>query len=77
MTNEEMLREFTSLPPEGKRVVTDLIAFLRQRYQNVKEATAAVNNFVPDNAIGMWRDREDMQDSTQWVRTARKDEWGG
>ncbi len=78
MTNEEMLREFTALPPEGKRVVTDLIAFLRQRYTNSTAIPIVpVNDFSKDNSIGMWRDREDMQDSTQWVRTARQDEWGG
>jgi AbrB family looped-hinge helix DNA binding protein len=25
--------------------------------------------------VGMWRDREDMADSTQWVRQAREREW--
>ena len=26
--------------------------------------------------FGMWRDRQDMQDSTQWVRDLREKEWG-
>jgi AbrB family looped-hinge helix DNA binding protein len=25
--------------------------------------------------VGMWQDREDMADSTQWVRQAREREW--
>lgn len=25
--------------------------------------------------VGMWRDREDMTDSTEWVRQAREREW--
>jgi len=25
--------------------------------------------------IGMWRDREDMQDSTAWVQSLRQHEW--
>jgi hypothetical protein len=25
--------------------------------------------------IGMWRDREDMADSSEWVRTTRQLEW--
>lgn len=25
--------------------------------------------------VGMWRDREDMTDSTDWVRQAREREW--
>ena len=72
MTNEELLREFTSLPPEGKRIVTDLIAFLRQRYGNSPPAVSP--NFAAidsEDFIGMWRDREDMQDSGAWVRKMR------
>lgn len=78
MTNEDMLREFTELPPEGKRVVTDLIAFLRNRYQGAKETPASnATDIASDNIVGMWSDREEMADSTQWVRKTRKGEWGG
>ena len=28
-----------------------------------------------DPAIGMWKDREDMHDSTAWVRALRRSEW--
>ena len=78
MTNEDMLREFTTLPPEGKRVVTDMIAFLRHRYQGAKETPAlTATDIASDNVVGMWRDREEMADSTEWVRKTRKDEWGG
>ena len=28
-----------------------------------------------DPAIGMWEDREDMQDSAAWVRQSRQREW--
>ena len=28
-----------------------------------------------DPAIGMWADREDMQDSAAWVRKLRQGEW--
>jgi len=27
--------------------------------------------------IGMWRGREDMRDSTAWVSSLRRREWGG
>jgi len=26
--------------------------------------------------VGMWNDREDMQDSSQWVRNLRQQQWG-
>ena len=32
--------------------------------------------FLRDESyVGMWRDREDMVDSTKWVRQTRKREW--
>lgn len=32
-------------------------------------------NWREDPFIGLWKDREDMQDSSQWVRTTRQREW--
>ena len=73
MTNEEILREFVALPPEGKRVVTDLIAFLHQRYNSPQPvATPNEADFSAESFVGMWRDREEMQDSSTWVRNVRK-----
>jgi hypothetical protein len=77
MTNEELLREFIALPPEGKRVVADMIAFLRQRYATSPPAASSLSDLGAESFIGMWRDREDMQDSTAWVRNVRENEWGG
>jgi hypothetical protein len=75
MTNEELLREFVALPPEGRRVITDLIAFLRQRYGAPPTTTSsAAADLSSESFIGMWSDREEMQDSSAWVRTVRKSE---
>ncbi len=76
MTQEEILQELASLPPEAQRQVADFIAFLNQRYGRlnpVKEPEAS--DLAKDGFIGMWRDREDMQDSSAWVREAREREW--
>ncbi len=78
MTNEELLREFVALPPEGRRVVTDFVAFLRQRYGLPQTATVPlVADLSSESFIGMWSDREEMQDSSAWVRNVRETEWGG
>jgi len=75
MTNEEILREIGSLPPEGKRLVESFLAFLRQRY--APSATPSANApLQAENFIGMWRDRVEMADSTTWVREIRESEWG-
>ena len=76
MTHEELLREFASLPPEIQRQVADYIAFLRERYDR-ELPPAEPETFTPMHVgfVGMWRDRDDMQDSSWWVRAGRVREW--
>jgi hypothetical protein len=74
MTNEEIMREFSALPPEARREVEDFIAFLRQRYADKTERTAN-GDLSEESFVGMWKDREDMRDSTAYVRKLREAEW--
>ncbi len=74
MTNEEIIREFAALPPEARREAEDFIAFLRERYGRKNEKTAN-GDLHEESFVGMWKDREDMQDSTLWVRELRENEW--
>jgi hypothetical protein len=77
MINEDVLRDFSSLPPEAQRQVADFIAFLLVRYgrsesiENHESSHPATDGF-----IGMWRDRADLQNSSIWVRMMRRREWG-
>jgi hypothetical protein len=76
MKQEEILREILSLPPEGQRQVAEFIARLRERYQRSQSVEKPEgSDIAKDDFIGMWRDREDMQDSSEWVRKAREREW--
>jgi hypothetical protein len=75
MTHEELLRELASLPPEGQRQVADFIALLRERYARSQSPEIVTSDLAQDSFIGMWRDREDMQDSSAWVRNLREREW--
>lgn len=75
MTNEEILREINSLPLEAQRQIEDFVAFLRQRYKSAPVAETAVTNLTAEEFVGMWRDREDLQDSTAWVRNVRQSHW--
>lgn len=33
------------------------------------------SNLEDEPFVGMWKDREDMEDSSQWVRQTRQQEW--
>lgn len=76
MTNEELLRRFSSLPPEGQRQAADFIAFLQERYGEHRfPESPPATGLSEEGFIGMWRDREDLRNSGAWVRRAREREW--
>lgn len=76
METASIVNEIASLPPEAQKQVMDFVAFLKARYptpQPVRETRQT--DLVGEPFIGMWRDREDMQDSALWVRSLRQREW--
>lgn len=76
MTHKEILRELASLPPEGQRQVADFIAFLQEQYKSSLAAESTeLSALSEEGFIGMWQGREDMHDSTAWVRSIRESEW--
>ncbi len=75
MLQPELLNEFLSLPAEAQRQVIDFIAFLRQRYAVVEPTSqSSDDNLINHSFIGMWSDRQDLTDSTAWVRGVRERE---
>lgn len=71
MTYEDTLREFASLPPEGRQEAADFITLLREHYSRLDSSEHKGRDLRDFGFFGMWRDREDMRDSTAWVRTLR------
>jgi hypothetical protein len=73
----QILEDLAALPPDAQEQVKEFIAFLRSRQQSArarKPARARVA-LADEPFIGIWRDREDMNDSTAWVRETRQREW--
>lgn len=76
MRTEKVWDDFTALPLEAQRQAADFIAFLRQRYQKSKPGRKAKKTELSQEPfVGIWQDRPDMQDSTEWVRNLREQEW--
>ena len=62
------LKELEALSDDELEAVIDRAeVILRERLAKVP--------FRDDPAIGMWADREDMQDSAVWVRKLRQHGW--
>jgi len=74
MTGEEILREVASLPPEARREIEDFVLFLRERYRSFVY-DASTGELKAEDFVGMWTDRDDMKDSTAWVRELRDKHW--
>ena len=77
MTEKDFEREFAMLTPASRRRVADFISFLRgkgpvNRLSRLKGRRGPLDQ---EPFIGMWRDREDMKDSEEWVRKSREKEW--
>ena len=76
MIQNNIAREFAALPPEAKQQVVDFIEFLRTRYAAITNTKNEAKVDCSDEPfIGMWRDRDDMHDSSSWVRKTRNNEW--
>ena len=76
MKHMGIVREIASLPPEARKQVKDFVAFLKARYPVAQPVRKTKQTELADEPfIGMWRDREDMQDSIAWVQNLRQQEW--
>ncbi len=76
MDKNRVLNGFESLPQDAQKQVLDFIAFLQKRYKPVEAKKFSKRNDISEEPfIGIWKDREDMGDSSAWVRNMRRTEW--
>ncbi|MFM2430983.1 MAG: hypothetical protein RLZZ511_2196 [Cyanobacteriota bacterium] len=65
----------STLTPAHRQQVIDFITFLKAKEQ-ADNRQAAVNTAWEDEPFfGLWTDRTDLQDSGQWVRQIRQQQW--
>lgn len=76
MSSTGIWEDFAALPIEAQQQVADFVAFLRTRHvRSHVEGKIKRGALVSESFIGVWRDRRDMDDSSQWVRDMRQREW--
>ena len=77
MDQAEIFRDFAALPPEAQRLVADLVVLLRKQNEHTKRVRKIKpTRLVDEKFIGIWQDRQEMQDSSAYVRSLRQQEWG-
>lgn len=77
MSEKEIIKQIRKLPAEAQKEAADFVEYLTQKYirkpeegDKIKEKSILENSFR-----GVWKDREDLQDSTKWVRELRISRW--
>ncbi|MCG2590465.1 DUF2281 domain-containing protein [Rhodohalobacter sulfatireducens] len=75
MSESKVSKKIKKLPPEAKQQAQDFVDFLYERYVNDETRKSTKKSILESSFFGMWKDREDMQDSTDWVRKVRKSQW--
>jgi hypothetical protein len=77
MSEKELIKRIKKLPSEAQQEAADFVDYLSQKYiqQPVDSTLSKKKSILESSFRGMWKDREDMQDSTKWVRELRKSRW--
>lgn len=76
INQQKLLQDIASLPPLAQQEAIDFIAFLKQRYIRPSPQKNKLPSLEKEPFIGMWKNRDDMADSSTWVRNLRQSEWG-
>ncbi|MCX6045823.1 MAG: DUF2281 domain-containing protein [Chloroflexi bacterium] len=76
MNQAEFFQDFAALPPEAQKIVADLITLLSKQNERTKPIRKMKSTrLVDEKFIGIWQDRDEMNDSTAYVRDLRKHGW--
>lgn len=75
MSKNPVIDKFDDLPPNAKKEAGDFVDFLYNQYVKSSSKKKDDKPLSEYNFVGMWKDREDMKDSTAWVRQQRKTQW--
>lgn len=75
MDQETLWQQFSSLPREARHEVADFIAFLQAKYARPARKERPSGDLRDEPFVGIWRDRAEMSEADEWVRTVRKREW--
>lgn len=71
MVTEDLIKQIQQLPPKARKEAEDFVDFLSKKYLK-KDSPSSKKSILNSSFRGMWKDREDMKDSSEWVRNIRK-----
>ena len=76
MTRQQLLNKYESLSASARRQVDALVASLTEGDESKPvRGIRKVESIAEEPFVGMWRERTDMADSVEWVRSLRRRQW--
>ncbi len=76
MKADQLFRDILALPLEGQQQVGALIAALKKQYPTADDAQPqSPLPLLEEPFVGIWANREELADSSQWVRETRSRQW--
>ena len=70
MNTAQLLNDIEQLPIEAQQKIEEFITAIKNDYLATKNIKLSQEEFV-----GLWHNRKEMQDGTEWVKNHRKAEW--
>lgn len=75
MDKEKVLKKIDMLPVEAQREAKDFVQYLYDRYVGSRSPKKTKGSISESGFVGMWKNREDLKDSTIWVKGQREKQW--
>ncbi len=72
---DSLVQAILALPIEERRLFEQRLKDIESPEMASASAKAKAVDWKNHPCIGMWKDREDMKDSVQWVRDLRQRQW--
>ena len=76
---QQVFEKIGKLSAQRQEEVADFIEFLTAKESTgIQPRAKTIQGSIADIPfVGRWKDREDMSDGLEWVRSLRRREWGG
>ncbi|NEO81962.1 hypothetical protein [Moorena sp. SIO4G3] len=72
---EQLTKDIQELPEDAQNIIADIIEVFKKQYVTKKPASLNPLELENQPFIGMWRDRQDTQNNSEWVRIIRQKHW--
>ncbi|TNE73102.1 hypothetical protein EP331_05385 [bacterium] len=75
MSEITLSKKIKQLPPKARKQAIEFVDYLYMQSQ--AEFNKTSENVVREDSFyfGMWKDREDLKESSEWVQKNRTSEW--